>query len=301
VAELNFEDVPEDFRRASSLIERVNPQTSDILRVPALVGWRAHADVREAATPNNTCVCATSYDHIHLDVSPPRVKALYKDYPQTTTIITPAGVPGVPTPVRVHALMQEWEGPKGLMTGHLSDLRPGQAYVAAPIFVMHRPGEGYDPLALAACRFSITEQLQGRLTFDVQLEQIAVSPNHRSRGLGHLIALEASRWLGMLARSITINDEREHRIAQRVHATPTDAQTYQIAQAFYSNYCYFGITDELLDNTRHERTNGAARPGSVRSGLGTIEGASAFEDMIHIPDSALDLHGVDDFDIEVVI
>lgn len=280
MSKLDFADMPEAFARHSIMIERL-VWSESVRTVPAIVGWANHAGVREAHHPLNTCVCSSSYDHINLDVTAQRVRDLYRDYPQTRTLVTPAGLPGMLTPMDAYARMTEWGGDWGLRAGVVPELKGPEIYMAAPIFVMHRPDEGRDPLALVACRFTVSEPMPRYIYVDIDLQQVAVSPEHRNRGLAHLAVLEASRWLGMLARTTRFNDAHEWRVAQRVHARPTTSHGLQLARAFYGNYCFFGITDELINNAARERRSSQIPRGSLRSALGAIRDGAGFEEMIH--------------------
>lgn len=282
MTKLDFTDVPDILTPASAQIERLS-RSASVESVPGVLGWANHAGVRIKARPLDTCVCSSSYDHINLDVSPTRVSELYQAYPQDQSIITLAGLPDVLSPTDAYSLMTQWGADWGLPVGEFPPATGAEIYTAAPVFLLHRPGQGRAPLAIAACRITVSEPLSRYIHVDIELQQLGVVPGHRNHGLGHLLVLEASRWLGMLVRTIHFKDLGEWRLAQRVHASANTSQALQLAQAFYANYCFFGITDELIQNASRERRFGYTPPGSRRASLGTINGGPGFEEMILSP------------------
>lgn len=287
VADLNFSGVPADLRQHSYKVEFIESKPCEVVSVPGLLGWSAHAGVRLDATPMNTHVCSSSYDHINIDVDAAKVAKLYDQYPQLDTLISLAGMPGALTVADANQVLAEWGATPSDPVGTLPPAKLDDVYAAAPVFVMHRVGLPNVPLAICACRFRVANNDITTINIDARIDWVAVSPDHRNEGLAHLVLLEASRWLGMLARSITISDKRSHELLQRVSATPRDSSEYHFAQVFYSNFGYFCVTEELTTNTQNERSNGLIKIGTLRSGLASITSYTPLEDAIHIPDDVL--------------
>lgn len=304
---LNLSLVPDALHAASALMERITPASSCVREVPGLVGWSVHPGVRQASEPLRSHVCATSYDHLRMDVPPDRASHLYQDYPQQSTFISLAGSPGTLSPEEAVALLGQW-GVSSQLDATLPAIAPDEVYAARPIFLLHQSGRARSPVAVVACRYEITHLGATRLTVDAYLDAVGVTPAVRSRGLAHLALLEASRWLGMLTRSLLLSDRTPVTLRQRVHSVPSDGLGFHLAQCFLSNYAYFTVTEELLENTRLERAAGLLTSGELRAGLAVIAGHVGVEDMIHIPDDSFSFiagdHAVDDDDhpvLEVVI
>lgn len=281
---LNFNGVPAELHMASHKLEFASTQANDILEVPAMLGWRVHAGIRKPEHPTRTHVCSSAYDHVNLDISRTRVADLYQNHPQLETFVSLADQPGALSRRDAVERLVRWGVPADQVLEQSASLHADDVYAASPIFLLHREDGGRDPMAMVACDYRLSVAHGNRIAADVVIQAVATSPDLERRGLAHLLLLEASRWLGMLTRSITIHDGNSHHFLQRIHACPSDGFGYQLARAFYSNYAFFGVTDELVENTKYELDEGISVSGTVRSGLGTIVGFTGVEDMIQIPD-----------------
>lgn len=288
MATLNLRLVPEALHATSPQLELSGEASNCVRQVPGMLGWSAHAELRSPEHPLRTHVCASTYDDVNIDVPPPRVAALYDRHPQPSTFISLAGMPDALAPNDAIERMAIW----GVSTLPTRDwgptLSPSTVYVARPIFLLHNTDAGYSPVAMVACRYEIAQMGLDRVDVDVGLDAIAVHPNHRHQGLAHMVLLEASRWLGMLTRSVLFDESASLVLRQRLHAHPVDAVGYHLAQAFLSNFTHFAITEELVENARAERHKNLHEPGHLRAGLASIRRLVGVEDLVQIPNNAFD-------------
>ena len=279
VTELDLTGVPGELHAYASRHEWATESATDVLAVPGAIGWALHAGVRQADHPLRTYVCASSYDRLILDLEPVRVQALYGTHPQLDTAIALAGMPGAISEAAALARLEDWGA------NVAPDPRsPDAIYFCAPVFLLTTVPDSERPVAIAACSLEITADDETHISVDVTLRAVATHPDHRGQGLAHLILLEASRWLGMLTRSMQLSTARDHALVQRIHALPLSPEGYHLAQAFRANFAYFGVTRELVENTAREFADGLAAPGSVRAGLGTIRSFAGVEDMVLVPE-----------------
>lgn len=299
---LSFHQIPDEIAPLSTSLETVSQTVSGLLEVPAVLGWANHAGVRQEECPLRTHVCASSYDHINEDVSGARVARLYANFPQPDTVVSLADQPGAVSREQANAFLREWGVDETSIPEPSTTAE--DLYGAAPRFVLHRIEPDALPLAIVACRYAVTHCGPDRVLVDVTLDAVAVAPDQREQGLGHLIVLEASRWLGMLTRCLRFSDRRELAVQQAVHSAPTDALGYQLAQCFLRNYTHFSLSQELIDEARAEGRNELLDADTVRIGHAAIEHHVGVEDMIRIPPDAIEsfeVFGDDELDaVEVV-
>lgn len=283
MTDISYTGIPAEVRMCSYQIESANGTGSDVLFVPGMVGWAVHQGLRVEGYPMRTHVCASSYDNINESVEPARVRALYQDYPQPDVLVGIAGTTGLPSLGGMNHMLEAWGAPSGMDFGKTKAAVGRIAYAAAPIFILHRLGEGPEPLAACATRFCVSIQDDTRIRVDVDLDWISTDPGQRHRGLGHLMALEASRWLGMLARSITLDHRRGHHFAQCVTAAPENDDGSHLAHVFARNFATFCVTPELHENARRDYLGGRLDRGSARAGLGSITDLAPLETAIALP------------------
>lgn len=277
---ITYTGIPAELRMCSYQVESANGAGSDLVCVPGMVGWAVHQGLRVEGYPMRTHVCASSYDNINESVEPARVRTLYQDYPQPDVLVGIAGTTGLPTVAGMRRMLEAWGAPEGQAFGQIRSAVGDIAYAAAPIFILHRLGEGPEPLAACATRFCVVIQDDTRVRVDVDLDWISTDPDQRHRGLGHLMALEASRWLGMLARSITLDHRRGHRFAQCVTAVAANEDGHHLAHVFAQNFAIFCVTPELHENARRDYLGGRLDRGSARAGLGSITALAPLETAI---------------------
>lgn len=278
---LNTRDLPEEFLSSALTVERVDGDNMTVLEMPAAVGWALQKNVRTPRHPLESHVCASSYDHLNLDLPPQRVAELYQTLPQHNTFVGVAGYPGQIGVRDAFLTLLEWGARPFASLGCLPEPEITDAYAAAPVFVLYRAGRSIAPLAIAGTRYRIGTPARGVLEVMLTLDSVAVAPQIRSQGVGHLIVLEAARWLGMLTSSMVLHGRRELQLNQQVHAHPVTARDEHLAEVFLKNYSYFTITDEMIEAARRDRELKLVQPGTRRYGLAAISRNLGVEDRIH--------------------
>lgn len=268
---LTTRDIPAHLLDIEPPLERAGVEDMTVTAVPACIGWARHAQVRSSGHEMETHVCASSYDHIRLDVQAHRVAALYEALPQPSTFVGIAGVPGqLSVREAVHTL-NRWGARSFASTGQLPDPDPADAYVASPIFALYRAGRSVAPVVLVATRYRITTPRRGQLEVHVTLDRVATAPEARSHGFAHLAVLEAARWLGMLTSGVVLHGRRAIALTQVVHAYPATALEEHLGEVFAKNFGFFTVTDESIEAARSERALGLLDVDSRRYGLAAIQ------------------------------
>lgn len=284
---LDTEFVPDAILAANPARERVSATASALHAVPAVLGWATHAGLRLPDVPEQTHVCASTYDHLNIDLPATKVAALYVAHPQPATVVSLAGQPSVLSIEDAIARLGRWGAPLPA-SARLHAPSANELYFASPVFLLHAQGQGHDPLAIVACGFTAWHNGPDEVFVDVSIDSLAVDPTRRGQGLAHLAVLEASRWLAMLTRHLHFYDQEPITFGQRVYAAPANATGYHLAQAFLSNYMFFSVTDELIERASDEHRQSGLDPNSIRTGHAAIRHHAGVADHVEVPADAFD-------------
>lgn len=269
---LNLAEVPVALHGAAAEIEVCHPAGECVLQVPGVIGWALHRSLRSRARPHETHVCASTYDTLEADLPRSRAAQLFHALPQQQAFIGLAGLPAQVEVSAALALLDQWCTRE---RGRVSPIRAPswscEVYRASPIFSLYSDTGQNTPVALAEAMFQITE-VGTKVGVHVELGRFAVHPMLRGRGLGHLLVLESSRWLGALARNVRLDGHRPVQLEQSVTtaAVAQDGSAAHLNGLFHTNYSFFAVTDELIENARRERTLGMLAPCEERFGHSAI-------------------------------